>query len=152
VSAGPDAYPRDTYAAQTPAAGQFGTDTGDASVGQLLSEITADLSALMRKEVELAKAEIKVEASKAGKGAGMLGGAAYAGHMVLLFGTLTLVFAIGSQIGLGWAALLMTVVWGVIAAVLALRGRDQLRRVHPKPERTVQSLKEDAQWARHPTS
>ena len=85
-------------------------------------------------------------------GAGILGGAAYAGHMVLLFGTLALVFAIGSQIGLGWAALIMTAVWGVIAAVLALRGRDQLRRVHPKPERTVQTLKEDAQWARHPTS
>jgi hypothetical protein len=139
-------YPSDaaTHATDAP--------TGDVSVGQLMSEIATDLSALMRQEVELAKAEIKIEASKAGRGAGMLGGAAYAGHLVLLFGTLALVFAIGSQIGLGWAALIMTAVWGVIAAVLALRGRDQLRRVHPKPERTVQTLKEDAQWARHPTS
>jgi UPF0716 family protein affecting phage T7 exclusion len=71
---------------------------------------------------------------------------------VLLFGTLALVFAIGSQIGHGWAALIMTLVWGVVAAVLAARGRAQLRRVNPKPERTVQTLKEDAQWARHPTS
>jgi len=130
----------------------MGTDTTGASVGQLMSEITADLSSLMRQEVELAKAEIKQEATKAGKGAGMLGGAAYAGHMVLLVGTFALVFAIGSQIGLGWAALIMTVVWAVVAAVLAVRGRDQMRRVNPKPQRTVDSLKEDAQWARHPTS
>jgi hypothetical protein len=152
VSAGPEAYPADTYAGTTPAAGSFGTDTHGASIGQLMGEITADLSALMRQELELAKAELKVEATKAGKGAGMLGGAAYAGHMVLLFGTLALVFGIGSQIGLGWAALILTAVWGVVAAVLAVRGRDQLRRVNPTPERTVQTLKEDARWARHPTS
>jgi len=148
-----DAYP--TEGAATGAAthsGAMGTDTSGASVGQLMSEIAADFSSLMRQEVELAKAEIKQEATKAGKGVGMLGGAAYAGHMVLLFGTLCLVFAIGSQIGLGWAALIMTAVWAVIAAVLALRGRDQMRRVNPKPQRTIDSLKEDAQWARHPTS
>jgi uncharacterized membrane protein YqjE len=145
----PDAYPTET---STGHSGSMGTDTTGASVGQLMSEITADLSSLMRQEVELAKAEIKEEATKAGKGAGMLGGAAYAGHMVLLVGTFALVFAIGSQIGLGWAALIMTVVWAVVAAVLAVRGRDQMRRVNPKPQRTVDSLKEDAQWARHPTS
>jgi hypothetical protein len=142
-------YPTDQTAGHS---GNFGTDTSGASLGQLMSEITTDLSSLMRQEIELAKAEIKQEATKAGKGAGMLGGAAYSGHMVLLFGTFSIVFAIGSQIGLGWAALLMTCLWGAVAAFLALRGRDQLRRVNPKPERTVQTLKEDAQWARHPTS
>ncbi len=146
-------YPPDrTDDVHVPTAGNYGTDTSGASVGELMSEITADVSALMRQEVELAKAEIKHEATKAGKGAGMLGGAAYGGHMVLLFGSLALVFAIGSQIGLGWAALIVTGVWAVIAAVLAVRGRQQLRRVHPKPERTIETLKEDAQWARHPTS
>ena len=144
-----DAYPTETPSGHS---GSMGTDTSGASVGQLMGEIAADLSGLMRQEVELAKSEIKQEAAKAGKGAGMLGGAAYGGHMVLLFGTLALVFAIGSQIGLGWAALIMTAVWAVIAAVLAVRGRDQMRRVNPKPERTINSLKEDAQWARHPTS
>ncbi|MDQ1683993.1 MAG: hypothetical protein QOC82_730 [Frankiaceae bacterium] len=148
-----EAYPTDTVRpTTTPAAGKLGTNTEGASLGELMGEIAADLSALMRKELELAKAEIKVEATKAGKAAGMLGGAAYAGHMVVLFGTLAIVFGIGSQIGLGWAALIMTAVWGVVAAVLAVRGRDQLRRVNPTPERTVQTLKEDAQWARHPTS
>jgi Putative Actinobacterial Holin-X, holin superfamily III len=150
-----DAYPTDTVSGQSGHAGhsgQLGTDTTGASVGQLMGEIAADLSSLMRQELELAKAELKAEAAKAGKGAGMLGGAAYAGHMVLLFGTLALVFGIGSLIGLGWAALIMTAVWAVVAAVLALRGRDQMRRVNAKPQRTIDSLKEDAQWARHPTS
>jgi hypothetical protein len=151
VTAGP--YPSE--AATEAAAGHsgtFGTDPSGASVGQLMSEIATDLSTLMRQEVELAKAEVKQEAAKAGKGAGMLGGAAYGGNMALLFGTLALVFAIGSQIGLGWAALIVTVLWGTIAALLASRGRAQLRNVNPKPERTMQTLKEDAQWAGHPTS
>jgi hypothetical protein len=130
----------------------MGTNTDGASIGQLMGEIAADLSALMRQELELAKAELKVEAAKAGKGAGMLGGAAYGGHMTLLFASLAIVFGLGSQIGLGWAALSMAIVWAVTAAVLAVRGRDQLRRVNPKPERTIETLKEDAQWARHPTS
>jgi hypothetical protein len=145
-----DPYP--AAAADAASSGSFGSDLSGASLGQLMSEITADFSTLMRQEVELAKAEVKAEAIKAGKGAGMLGGAAYGGHMVAIFGTLTLVFAIGSQIGRGWAALIMTAVWAIVAGVLAVRGRDQLRRVHPKPEQTVQTLKEDAQWARHPTS
>jgi len=145
----PDAYPDE---AGQPT-GRLPTDeVSDASVGQLMSEITGDISTLLRQEVELAKAEIKAEATKAGKGAGMLGGAAYSGHMMLLFGTLAAVFAIGSEIGLGWAALIMTGVWAVIAGVLYLRGRGQLRDVNPTPERTMQTLKEDAQWARHPTS
>jgi heme exporter protein D len=144
-----EAYPT---TGTTPAAGEFGMDPSGASVGQLMGEIAADLSALMRKEVELAKAEIKQEATKAGKGAGMFGGAALAGYFVLLFGSFAVLFAIGSQIGYGWAALIVTVLWGVIAAVLALRGKKQFARVNPKPERTVQTLKEDAQWARHPTS
>jgi hypothetical protein len=146
-------YPPDhTSDAEAPTAGNYGTDTSGASVGELMSEISADVAALMRQEVELAKAEIKHEATKAGKGAGMLGGAAYAGHMLLLFASLALVFALRSAVGLGWAALIVTGIWAVIAAVLALRGREQLRRVHPKPERTIDTLKEDAQWARHPTS
>jgi hypothetical protein len=72
--------------------------------------------------------------------------------MVLLFASFALLFALSSPLGLGWAALIVTGIWAVIAAVLALRGRERLRQVNPKPERTVQTLKEDAQWARHPTS
>ena len=65
---------------------------GDVSVGELIGELAGDLSTLLRKEMELAKAEIKTEVSKAGKGAGLLGGAGYAGLMVGVFASLTLVF------------------------------------------------------------
>jgi membrane protein implicated in regulation of membrane protease activity len=99
----------------------------------------------MRQELELAKAEVKHEATKAGKGAGMLAGAGVAGHLVLVFGTLAVIFALDNVMGRGWAALIVTVVWAIIAAVLASVGRKQLKQVSPKPEQTVQSLKEDAQ-------
>jgi hypothetical protein len=151
MSATDSAYPTEASGA-APMGGSYGTDPSSASIGELMSEIASDLSTLMRKEVELAKAEIKTEATKAGKAAGMLGGAAYGGHMVLLFASFALLFALSASVGLGWAGLIVTAIWAVIATVLALRGRAQLRQVHPKPERTVQTLKEDAQWARHPTS
>lgn len=134
------------------AAGSFGTDTKDASVGQLVAEIAADLSHLMRKEIELAKAEVKEEAVKAGKGAGIFGGAGFAGYMALLLGSFAAAFGIGSQIGLGWGALIVAGIWGVIGAVLFFKARKQFRAFNPKPERTIETLKEDAQWARHPTS
>ena len=124
----------------------------DASVGELMSHVTSDLSLLVRQEVALAKAELREEAAKAGKGAGLLGAAGYASHMILLFGTFALVFGLGSLIGIGWACLVVTVLWAVVGAVLASTGRRSLRSVHPKPERTIQTLKEDAQWARHPRS
>jgi hypothetical protein len=141
-----------TAKSDTPAGGKLGTDVSGASAGQLLGEITADLSTLLRKEVELARAEIAAEAAKAGKGAGLLGGAGYAAHMLALFGSLALVFGIGEATGLGWAALIVTGLWAVVAGVLAKAGRKTLSSMSPKPERTVESLKEDAQWVRHPRS
>lgn len=122
------------------------------SVGELVSEVTADIQRLLRQEVELAKAEISEEATKAGKAAGMYGGAGFAGYMATLFLSLTLVFALANVMDQSWAALIVTVVWAVAGAVLYSKGRSRMRTVHPKPERTVQTLKEDAEWARHPTS
>lgn len=122
------------------------------SIGDLVKEIAADMSLLVRQEVDLAKAEVKQEATKAGKGAGMLGAAGFAGCMTLVLLSLAAVFGIGSETGLGWAALIVAAVWAVVGAILAAAGRTQLRRVHPKPERTVETLKEDARWARHPIS
>ncbi|MFJ8649464.1 phage holin family protein [Streptomyces sp. NPDC093546] len=126
--------------------------SGDPSIGDLLSEISTDLSQLVRDEIELAKAEIKQESTKAGKAVGMLGGAGYAGHLVLLLGSLTVIFALANVMDIAWAALIVTAVWAVAAAVLYSTGRKRLRTVNLKPEQTVETLKEDAQWARHPTS
>jgi hypothetical protein len=118
------------------------SDIRDVSVGQLLSDVSRDLSTLMRQEVELAKAEVKAEVSKAGKGAGMLGGAGFAGYMVLLFLSFALWWGLANVMDAGWAALIVAVVWIVIAAVLYAVGRSTLRKVNPKPERTVETVKE----------
>ncbi|MDL5205900.1 phage holin family protein [Streptomyces sp. ALI-76-A] len=123
----------------------------DSSVGELLSVVTSDVQTLFRQEVELAKVEVKQEATKAGKAAGMYGGAGFAGYMVLLFLSLAAVLGLANVMDGGWAALIVTAVWAVIAGVLYQRGRTQMRTVAPKPDRTVETMKENAQWARHPT-
>jgi hypothetical protein len=126
-------------------------DLAAASVGQLVGEAASDLSRLMRLELDLAKAEIKEEAKKAGKGAGLLGAAGFAGYFVLLFLSLTLMFALASFMPIGWAALIVAVLWAIAAAIMFSRGRAQMKTVSPKPEQTIETLKEDAQWAKHPT-
>ncbi|MFE9708265.1 phage holin family protein [Streptomyces sp. NPDC005930] len=123
----------------------------DRSVSHLLSAVTADLQTLFRQEVELAKAEVRDEASRAGKAAGMFGGAGFAGYMVLLFLSLAAVLGLANVIDGGWAALVVAAVWAAVAALLYLKGRARMKTVSPKPERTVATMKENAEWARHPT-
>jgi hypothetical protein len=113
----------------------------NASLGDILGEVTRDLSTLMRQEVALAKAEIKESGTKAGKGAGMLGGAGVAGHFVLIFLSLALMFALGSLMPLGWAAVVVAVVWAIIAAVLAAKGKKELKQVKGLPQ-TTETVKE----------
>lgn len=123
----------------------------DKSLGELLSVVTSDLQNLFRQEVELAKAEIREEAGKAGKAAGMYGGAGFAGYMVLLFLSLAALFGLANVMDEAWAALIVMAIWAVVAAVLYQKGRTRMRTVAPKPEQTVETLKENAEWARHPT-
>jgi len=117
-------------------------DVSETSVGALIGEVTNDLSTLMRQELDLAKAELKQEASKTGKAAGMLGGAGFAGYMVALFLSIALWWALANGMDEGWAALIVAAIWAVIAAVLFSIGRKRMRDVNPKPERTVETLKE----------
>ena len=112
------------------------------SVGDLIGEVSNDLSTLMRQELALAKAEVKAEATKTGKAAGMLGGAGLAGYMVALFASIALWWALANGMDEGWAALIVAALWAVVGAVLYSLGRSRLKSVHPKPERTVQTLKE----------
>jgi hypothetical protein len=112
------------------------------SVGQLIGEVTKDLSVLMRQELDLAKAELKVEAKKAGQGAGMFGAAGFAGYMVLLFLSLALMWGLSNVIDTGWAGLIVAAVWAVIGAVAFVLGRNKFRQVNPKPERTVDTLQQ----------
>lgn len=111
------------------------------SVGEAFSDVAADLSTLMRQEVQLAKAELRQSATRAGKGAGMLAGAGVAGHMVLLFVSAAAWWGIGDSIGRGWSALIVGAVWLIIAAVLALAGRREVTAVRGAPQ-TVQTVKE----------
>jgi len=127
-------------------------DGDNTSVGDLIAEITQDLTGLVRDEINLAKAELKEEATKAGKAGGMLAGAGYAGHLLVLFLSLTVMFALADAIDIAWAALIVTALWAAAAAVLYVRGRKRLKGVNLKPEQTMETLKEDAKWARHPTS
>ena len=126
------------------------TDVGEVSLGTLVGNLTGDLSRLMRAELALAKAEAKEEAQQAGKGAGMLAGAGVGGHFVLLFASLALMFALDEVMPMGWAALIVAVLWAVVAAVLYSTGRKNLRRATPPMQETVDTLKEDAQWAKRP--
>lgn len=119
------------------------------SLGELFGEVTQDLSTLMRQEVALAKAEVQESAKRAGKGAGLLGGAAWAGNLVLLFASLALWWALGAMIGegddvpaLGWSALIVCGIWAVIALVMALAGKKSLESVEgaPRTAETVQKI------------
>ncbi|HWE57587.1 MAG TPA: phage holin family protein [Acidimicrobiales bacterium] len=136
-----------------PTAPRLASSPGDeASLGQLFGRLSEDFSVLIRQEVELAKAEIKQEATKAGKGAGFMGASGVAGHMGLLLASFAAAWGLAEAIPAGWAFLIIAIIYFVVAAVLYTNGRRELRTVHPVPEKTAQSLKEDAQWAKHPTS
>jgi F0F1-type ATP synthase assembly protein I len=111
------------------------TGGDEPSIGQLFGEISKDLSTLMRQEVALAKAEATQSAKKAGKGAGMFAGAGYAGHLTVLFLSLALAWALGSLLdSFGWGALIVGLIWGIVAAVLALRGKKEIKQVQGVPQ------------------
>ncbi|WP_182525992.1 phage holin family protein [Nocardioides dongkuii] len=118
------------------------------SLGEIVGDITTDLSTLIKQEMDLAKVELKEEMAKAGKGAGLLGGAGLSAYMVLLFLSFTIIFALDLVLPLWAAALIVTVLWGIGAAVLAVTGRTALKESNPQLPRTQQTLKEDAEWAR----
>jgi hypothetical protein len=111
------------------------------SVGEVFSELTADLSTLMRQEVELAKAEVRQSATQAGKGAGMLAGAGVAGHLALLFVSVAAWWGIGDTTGHGWSALIVGGAWLIIAAVLGLLGRREITTVSGVPQTTQTAKK-----------
>ncbi|MCW2777234.1 MAG: hypothetical protein JWN17_959 [Frankiales bacterium] len=128
-----------------------GFDPSSASVGQLVGQVTNDLSTLMRQEIALARAEITEEAKKAAKGAGALGAAGYLGYLASIFASLTLMFVLDTFLPIWAAALIVTALYGLIAFVLFSKGKKQLKTVDPTPRQTVETLKEDVQWAKDQT-
>lgn len=153
----PDSYPAESSPAQSsayqqssPAQSQGSTaaagahrleqDAGEPrSLGDLVGGITKDLSTLVQQEVLLAKAEATQSAKRAGKGAGMFGGAGFAGYFVVLFLSISLWWALGDGIGHGWSALVVAVLWGIVAAVLAAAGKKEFAKVRGL-DRTADTL------------
>jgi uncharacterized membrane protein YqjE len=135
----------------SPSAGD--TRSGDdRSLGQIVSDVAQDLSTLVRQELDLAKTEVKQEASRAGKGVGLLGGAGVAGHLALVFISLCAMFVLNNAMPIEAAALIVTVFWVIVAALLALSGKKALDRTNPALPQTQRSLKEDAAWVKQQKS
>jgi uncharacterized membrane protein YqjE len=125
----------------------------DRSVGELLKQLANETSTLMRQELELAKAEMREKAGKAGPGFGMWGAA---GAMALLaLGALTafMILALDGAMPNWLAALVVALVYGTIAGLLYRLGKQKVDEAgSPVPEQTIDTLKEDVQWAKHPTT
>ena len=115
------------------------------SLGQLVGEMSAELSSLMRAEVQLAKVELKDEVSKAGKAGSMFGAGAVTGYFALLFASLALAWLLDQAMPTALAFFLVAVLYGVAAGVLISRGRTEMKQVDPVPRQTVETLKEDVE-------
>ncbi len=116
------------------------------SLGELIGDLGRDLSTLVRQEIELGREEISVEVSKAGKAGAAFGAAAGVAFFAAFALVLAAGWALAAVMPTGLAFLIVAVVLGAVAAVLGLRGREQMKTIEPKPEQTIKTLKEDAQW------
>jgi len=124
----------------------------DESLGELFARMTSDVSELFATQIELAKVEIKEQATKASKGAGLLGGGAVAALYALLLASFALAWGIAEVLSPWIGFLVVAVLYAVVAAVLYAKGRAQIRSVTPVAQQTIASLKEDAEWARQQKS
>ena len=120
----------------------------DRSLGELFSQLTGDLGALMRDELELAKTELKQDIQEVGKGGGLLGGAAFAAYMSVIALSFAAAWGLAEMMATGLAFLIVGLVWAAAGAVLYFSGRRKLQDTSLTPEATVETLKEDVAWAR----
>jgi uncharacterized membrane protein YqjE len=126
-----------------------GTDLRDRPTSDLLKQLSDQSTTLVRQEIELAKLEFREKGKKAGQGAGMFGGAGLFGLYAVGALTATIILALATFLP-GWvAALIVTVVYGAIAGILALRGKSQVQEATPPmPEQAVETTKEDVRWVK----
>ncbi len=126
-------------------------DRDERSLGELFSELAQDTSTLVRKEVQLAKTEMSQKASRVGKDVGFLaagGAVAYAGLLGILAGVIVL---LGQAIPMWLSALLVGLVVAGVGYFLVRRGLDALKQEDLAPRQTIETLKEDGQWAKDQT-
>ena len=126
-----------------------GDASSEASIAELVKQLSEQTSRLARQEVELAKAELTEKGRRAGVGAGMFGGAGIFGFYAVGALTATAILALATAVAAWLAALIVTVVLGAIAGVLALQGKTKVQQATPPvPEQATESVKEDVQWAK----
>jgi MFS family permease len=126
-----------------------GEDLKERPIGDLVKQLADQTSTLVHQEIDLAKAELSAKGKQAGKGAGLLGAGAVIG--LLAAGALTafLIMLLDGALANWLAALVVAVAFGLIAAVLALQGKKRIQAATPPvPEQTVDSVKEDVEWAK----
>ena len=123
-------------------------DVDERGLGELVKDMTSELSELFRKEIELAKVEAKEEVAKVAKTAGMFGGAGLAGWLAVFFFSFALAWALDAVMPRWLAFVLVGVVYAAGTGVLFVQGRKTAKTIHPVPEQTVETLKEDVQWAK----
>jgi uncharacterized membrane protein YqjE len=138
-------------AAQDPVNGGAQVDPRDRGVGELVKDLASQTSTLVRQEIKLAQAEVTQKGKLAGKGAGMMAGAAVAALLMLGALTALLIVVLDSFMALWLAVLIVTVLWGIVAAVLAQAGKKALQSATPPVPQTVETVKEDIQWAKTQT-
>jgi hypothetical protein len=127
-------------------------DLHERSIGELLKQLSEETTRLVHQELELAKAELTEKGRQAGAGAGLFGAAGAIGLLAAAALTACFILALDAVMPAWLAALLVAMVYGAIAAVLALRGRDRVRQATPLvPEQTIETVKEDIQWAKTQT-
>jgi len=121
----------------------------DQSLSELVSRLTSDVGNLVSTQIELAKVEIKEEVRRAGKGVGMVGGGGLAAYFALLLLSFAVAYWLGDAFDdLGWGFFAVAVVYGAVAAVLVLKGKEQITSATPVAEQTIETIKEDVAWAR----
>ena len=120
-------------------------------IGELVKELSSQTSALVRQEIELARAELQQTGKLAGKGAGMLSGAAIAALLALSALTAALIALLDKAMATWVAALIVMVLWAIVALVLAKAGQKSLKRATPPAPQIIETVKEDIQWAKNPT-
>jgi len=129
-----------------------GEDLRDNSTGDLVKQLSEQVTTLVRQEVDLAKAELTEKGKQAGIGAGMFGAAGLLGVFGLAVITAAVILLLDNAVEDWIAALIVGAVYLAAAGIAALMGRDRVREATPlAPEQTVETLKEDAQWAKNPT-
>jgi len=127
-------------------------DPRERPMGELVKDLASQTSTLVRQELALAQAELTQKGKIAGRGAGMLAGAAVAALLMLGALTAVLIALLSKAMDTWLAALIVTALWGVVAAVLAKVGQKTLKQATPPAPQTVETVKEDIEWAKHPSA